>query len=100
MEKFAIALLALLALSIVAGAVRKLRGGTFLPQPERAEDRLFMDKRGRWWREDPQSGAVEEALRPTPGDRRQFKSWLMRLLVFLLVIWAITLAVWFFTGTT
>jgi len=89
MEKFAIALVILLGLSVIAGGIRKLRGGTFLPQPERDEDRLFMDKRGRWWRDDPQSGAVEEALRPSPEDRRAVRGCLMRLLAFLLVGWTI-----------
>jgi len=52
-----------LVLSVIVGVFRKLRGGTFLPQPERDEDRRFIDKRGRWWRDNPQSGALEESVR-------------------------------------
>ena len=68
MIKFIIALLFLLIVAIIAGMVRKLRGGTFLPQPERDEDRLFIDKRGRWWRDDPQSGALEEPYGRRPKN--------------------------------
>jgi hypothetical protein len=72
MVKFAIALVIILVLCVIAGVIRKLRGGTFLPQPERDEDRLFMDKDGRWWRKDPQSGAVVESAtvsrRPPRGE--------------------------------
>ena len=96
--KFVVVLVALLVLSVIAGVVRKLRGGTFLPQPERDEDRIFMDKRsGRWWRQDP-SGTVEEALRPSPEDRRAVGRSLMGsligFLVLLLVVWVIVLAIW------
>jgi hypothetical protein len=96
MVKFAIALVIILVLCVIAGVIRKLRGGTFLPQPERDEDRLFMDKDGRWWRKDPQSGAVVEALRPSPEDRRAVRGSLKRFFVFLLVLWIIVLAVVFF----
>jgi hypothetical protein len=98
MEKFAIALLILLALSVIAGVIRKLRGGTFLPPPERDEDRLYMDKRGRWWRNDPQSGALEEALRPTSEERRTVGRSFRRFLAFLLVIGIIVWTILFLSG--
>jgi hypothetical protein len=62
-------LLFLLAGSIVLGLVRWLRGGSFLPEPEPGEDRHFLSKDGRWWREGP-DGIIEEAFRktPTPGE--------------------------------
>jgi hypothetical protein len=46
-------LLLLLAACIVAGIVRKLRGGTFLPPPSPlGGDHHVKDKTGRWWRFD------------------------------------------------
>lgn len=58
-----IGLLVLLAISVVVGIVRKLGGGTFLPQPGPGEDHLYMDKTGRWWRQDEQTGVLEEVMR-------------------------------------
>ncbi len=60
-------ILFLLAASIVAGIVRKLRGGSFLPEPAPGEDRHFKDKGGRWWRES-EDGTFEEAFRRPPAD--------------------------------
>ena len=60
-------LLLLLAVSVVVGIIRKLRGGSFLPDPAAGEDRHFKDKSGRWWRES-EDGTVEEAFRRGPAD--------------------------------
>jgi hypothetical protein len=49
-------LLALLVLCIVAGVIRKLRGGSFLPPPHSDGDYHVQDASGRCWRynvEDP-----------------------------------------------
>jgi hypothetical protein len=56
----------LLAVSIVVGIVRKLRGGSFLPEPAPGEDRHFNDKSGRWWRQS-EHGTFEEAFRRPRG---------------------------------
>ena len=95
MIKFLIALIGLLVLSVIAGVIHKLRGGTFLPQPERDEDRLYIDKRGQWLRDDPKSGARVEALRLTPEERRANRRWFVRVVLFLLVGWVIILAAFF-----
>jgi len=60
-------LLALLAINIVLGLSRKLTGaGTFVPNPGPDEDRHIRDQDGRWWRQDPKTGALEQAFkRPT-----------------------------------
>jgi hypothetical protein len=60
------ALLLLLAASVLLGAIRWFRGGSFLPEPGPGEDRHFQDKAGRWWREDA-DGTVEEAFRHRSG---------------------------------
>ena len=65
-EYFAYMLLALLAASVLAGLIRKLKGGSFLPEPAPGEDRHLLDERGRWWRED-EKGTLEEAFRRPKG---------------------------------
>src|SRR5262249_17931717 len=59
---FVIVLVALLAVPVIQGVVRKLRSGTFLP-----EDRLFMDERGQWWRGEPKSGVVALERKRAPA---------------------------------
>jgi hypothetical protein len=49
-----------LAISIAAGIIRKLRGGSFLPEPAPGEEH-FKDRSGRWWRESD-DGTVEESI--------------------------------------
>jgi hypothetical protein len=54
---------------------------------------FFMDKRsGRWWRQDP-SGVLEEALRPSPEERRAVWRSFSGFLAFWLVVWGIVLAI-------
>ncbi|HEU5020192.1 MAG TPA: hypothetical protein VFT69_19695 [Pseudolabrys sp.] len=55
-------LLIFLAGSVLLGVIRKLKGGSFLPEPRPGEDCYFLDKQGRWWRQE-ESGIVEEAFR-------------------------------------
>jgi hypothetical protein len=63
-------LLFFLAGSVLLGIVRVLRGGSFLPEPEPGEDRLFRDNKSRWWREDA-TGTIEEAFRKAPPGARE-----------------------------
>jgi len=63
---FVLFLLFLLAVSVVVGIIRKLRGGPFLPEPAAGEDRHFKDRSGRWWRQSD-DGTVEEAFRRGPA---------------------------------
>jgi hypothetical protein len=43
-------LLLLLAGCIIAGVIRKARGGTFLPPPGSDVDHHVRDRSGKWWR--------------------------------------------------
>jgi hypothetical protein len=82
-----IGLLVLLAISVVVGIVRKLGGGTFLPQPGPGEDHLFMDKTGRWWRRDEQTGVLEEVMRrPSRRDPIVTKSVLWGIIRYFLTV--------------
>ena len=67
---FILVLLFLLVGSVILGLIRKFSGGTFLPQPGPDEDHLLMDKRGRWWRRDEQTGVLEEAMRRPSRETR------------------------------
>ncbi|MGP0093716.1 MAG: hypothetical protein ACLPKB_27800 [Xanthobacteraceae bacterium] len=60
---FVTILLVLLIGSFALGLIRKLNGGMFLPQAGPGEDHLVMDKNGRWWRLDSQTGVFQEAFR-------------------------------------
>jgi hypothetical protein len=60
-------LLLFLALNMLMGLGRKLKGGTFLPSPGPDDDHHLMDRNGRWWRQDPKSGTLEEAFRRPSG---------------------------------
>ena len=61
---FMLMLLLLLAVSVVFGAIRKLRGGTFLPIPGSEGDHHVQDKTGRWWLYDAEDkNTVEELFR-------------------------------------
>jgi hypothetical protein len=64
----ALMLLLFLVASVVAGAVRKLRGGSFLPPPGSEGEHHFKDKEGRWWRV-ADDGSLEEAFRRTKKRR-------------------------------
>jgi hypothetical protein len=58
-----VGLLVLLAVCVIAGVVRKMRGGSFLPPPGSAGEHLVRDdKSGRWWRY-ADDGSLEEAFR-------------------------------------
>lgn len=81
---FIYALLFLLAGSIVLGIIRKLGGGSFLPEPEPGEDRHVMDKRGRWWREQP-DGVLEEAFRRSPNTPPLYRTLLKGFAYYVLV---------------
>jgi hypothetical protein len=59
---FVYMLLLFLGGSVLLGIIRKLKGGSFLPEPAPGEDRLFKDKQGRWWREE-EGGTIEQAFR-------------------------------------
>jgi hypothetical protein len=96
----ALILLFLLAASVVVGIVRKLRGGQFLPEPEPGEDRVVLDKSGRWWRQG-EDGTIEEAFRRPTDARLGIKSILVntasfyvRLLLWLAVPAAIFGGLW------
>jgi hypothetical protein len=61
---FILMLLLLLAACVIAGAIRKLRGGTLLPEPAPGESHMIYEKkRGRWWRYDPETNTLEDAFR-------------------------------------
>jgi hypothetical protein len=60
-------LLLFLALNVLTGLGRKLKGGSFVPEPSSDEDRHIRDRSGRWWREEPKTGILEEAFRRPAG---------------------------------
>ncbi|HEY2530388.1 MAG TPA: hypothetical protein VGJ20_21040 [Xanthobacteraceae bacterium] len=62
-----IALLVLLAICVVSGVIRVLRGGTFLPPPGLDGDHHVRGRDGRWWRVED-DGTVEE-----PFSRKRTK---------------------------
>jgi hypothetical protein len=61
--KLIIGLLLLLTGCVVVGAIRKVRGGTFLPPPGSDGDHHVRDRSGKWWRYNADDGSLEEALR-------------------------------------
>ena len=67
--KLIIGLFVLLIACVIAGIVRKLRGGTFLPPPGSDGDHHAKDKDGRWWRYESEDNTVEEVFR-RPDKKR------------------------------
>jgi hypothetical protein len=63
MIKLLIGLVALLLACMAWGAVRKLRGGTFLPPTGVDGDDHMQDKEGRWWRYEKDNNTFEEVFR-------------------------------------
>jgi hypothetical protein len=61
-------LLLLLVACIIAGIVRRMRGGSFRPPPGSAGEHHVRDKTGRWWRY-AEDGSLEEAFR-NPKKKR------------------------------
>jgi hypothetical protein len=55
-------LLVLLIACVIAGVVRRERGGSFLPPPGSAGEHHVRDKTGRWWRY-ADDGSLEEPFR-------------------------------------
>lgn len=86
-------LLLILLVCVILGVIRKLRGGHFLPEPGPGEDRLVMDKTGRWWRYDQQTGAMEDALRRPPQKMSILKGFILPKVR--LALWIVLLAVVF-----
>ena len=86
-------LLLILLGCVILGVIRKLRGGHFLPEPGPGEDRLVMDKTGRWWRYDQQTGAMEDALRRPPRKMSILKGFILSRVR--LALWIALLAVVF-----
>ena len=68
--RFLEGLLLLLIACIIVGAIRKIRGGTFLPPPGSDGDHHVRDKDGRWWRFNADDGAMEEVF----GSKRKRSS--------------------------
>jgi hypothetical protein len=87
-------LLIFLVGSILLGLVRVFNGQSFLPEPEPGEDRVFQDRKGRWWREEA-GGTIEDAFRKSSSEPSRMVqigefvahslAWQLRLIVVLIV---------------
>jgi hypothetical protein len=63
-------LLLLLVVCVIAGIVRKLRGGTFLPPPGSDGDHHVQDRSGHWWRYNAADPNTVEQVLPRKKARK------------------------------